>query len=69
MGGVDYAFSLVSSGFTGANNGTCDGAGCCTPFCDLTAPVCPDGLECLAFYEEGQAPQCFEDVGVCFPPP
>jgi len=53
----------------GANNGTCDGPGCCTPFCDLTAPVCPDGLECLAFYEEGQAPQCFEDVGVCFTSP
>ena len=52
----------------GANNGTCDGAGCCTPFCDLTAPVCPEGLECLAFFEEGQAPQCFEDVGVCFTP-
>jgi hypothetical protein len=41
-------------------------AGCCLPFCDLDAPSCPGvGQECLAWYEEGQAPSKLADVGVC----
>jgi hypothetical protein len=40
--------------------------GCCLPFCDLGAPSCPGvGQECLAWYEEGQAPPKLADVGVC----
>lgn len=50
----------------GANNGQCDGAGCCTPYCDLDAPTCPDGLDCLPFFERSETPKCFEDLGVCF---
>lgn len=45
--------------------------GCCTEFCDLTAPACPDaeyGVECLPWYEEGQAPPENENLGVCVLP-
>ncbi|MCA9662697.1 MAG: hypothetical protein KC486_30435 [Myxococcales bacterium] len=49
----------------------CDSAGCCTPFCDLGDPQCPDlpDLECIAWFEEGQAPADLEHVGVCAIPP
>jgi hypothetical protein len=46
----------------------CDpqGAGCCLPFCDLKMPACNGAnQECLAWYEEGQAPPQYVDVGVC----
>jgi hypothetical protein len=46
--------------------------GCCLPFCNLTVfPAnCPGaGLQCLPFYEEGQAPPGDENVGVCGLPP
>jgi hypothetical protein len=45
--------------------------GCCTEFCDLTAPACPDaelGVECVPWYEEGQAPPENENLGVCVLP-
>jgi hypothetical protein len=46
-------------------------AGCCLPFCDIQLVM--DGTEkcnganqdCLPWYEEGQAPPGFENVGVC----
>ncbi len=45
----------------------CAGASCCAPFCDVTQPDCADlpGTECVAFFEPGQAPAGYEDVGVC----
>jgi len=48
----------------------CEGlAGCCTPFCDLGDPDPPcneiAGEECVAWYEDGQAPPGFDHVGVC----
>ncbi|HWB80595.1 MAG TPA: ribulose phosphate epimerase [Nannocystaceae bacterium] len=51
----------------------CAGAsGCCSSFCDLTDPDatanCPGnagGQECVPWYEEGQAPPGFDDVGAC----
>jgi len=50
----------------------CVGAGCCSPFCDVTQldadAQCPGvalGQECVAWFEEGQAPAGHEDVGVC----
>ncbi len=54
--------------FCGSNSGAfpgCDDVGCCTPFCELTAPQCPQGTACAAWYEEGTAPKCFDDVGAC----
>ena len=45
----------------------CQAGGCCTPFCDTSAPnTCPgDGQECIPWYEEGEAPEGYEHVGVC----
>lgn len=41
----------------------------CVPYCDLTAPNCPGpGLECTPWYEIGEAPVEYENVGVCAPP-
>jgi hypothetical protein len=44
------------------------GIGCCSSYCDLSAPDCPgmeDGVECIPWYEEGQAPPNFASVGAC----
>lgn len=54
--------------FCASNTGVfpgCDDIGCCTPFCDLGAAACPGGTSCAAWFEEGTAPKCFEDVGAC----
>ncbi|MFY0534503.1 hypothetical protein [Nannocystis pusilla] len=42
-------------------------AGCCLPFCDVSAAnSCPGvGQDCLAYFDPMQAPAGFEDVGVC----
>jgi hypothetical protein len=44
-----------------------DSAGCCLPFCDMTAANNCNGAgaDCLAFYEEGTAPPGYENVGFC----
>jgi len=49
--------------------------GCCSSFCDTSDPEaganCPGaagGQDCVSFYEEGQAPPGYEDVGVCLIP-
>jgi len=47
----------------------CNGSACCAGFCDLSAPNCQiANTECIAFYDEGQAPPGLEDVGVCVLP-
>lgn len=38
---------------------------CCTPFCDLEDPTCPEGTQCISAFSEGSAPSGNEDVGVC----
>jgi hypothetical protein len=48
----------------------CQGSlGCCTPFCDTTAPnACPgmaEGEECVPYWAEGEGPPEYEHVGVC----
>jgi len=48
----------------------CQGSlGCCSPFCDTTAPnTCPgmaDGEECVPYWAEGEGPPEYEHVGVC----
>ncbi len=46
--------------------------GCCLPFCALDDPgfVCPGvGQVCVALYDEGQAPEEFENIGSCTLPP
>jgi hypothetical protein len=51
----------------------CAGVSCCAEFCDLTAGVpCPDadqGVECVPWYEDGEAPSGHENLGVCVLPP
>ncbi|MEZ4382015.1 MAG: ribulose phosphate epimerase [Nannocystaceae bacterium] len=46
---------------------SCPAAGCCSPWCDLSeGNSCPGPTqECLAWFEEGQAPPNYENVGVC----
>jgi hypothetical protein len=44
--------------------------GCCSNFCDLAAQdpnasCVGDGQECVTWYEEGQSPPGFEDIGAC----
>jgi hypothetical protein len=54
----------------------CPGSqGCCSEFCDLSAPdpnaACSgvaDGQECTMWYDEGAAPPGFEDLGACVIP-
>jgi len=53
----------------------CATGSCCTPFCDRSDPdasaACPGaagGQECVPWYEEGQVPPGFEDVGSCMIP-
>ena len=45
----------------------CDVQACCSPHCDTTLvpSSCPDGLACVPWYDEGQAPPPFESVGAC----
>lgn len=51
----------------------CAGAGCCSEYCDVTAPeACPEaglGATCQSWYEPGMAPAGLENVGVCALPP
>ncbi|MBC8067309.1 MAG: ribulose phosphate epimerase [Deltaproteobacteria bacterium] len=54
----------------------CTGSiGCCSSFCDITDPEatanCPGnagGQECVVWYEEGQAPPGYENLGACLIP-
>ncbi|PRP96554.1 hypothetical protein ENSA5_36300 [Enhygromyxa salina] len=43
----------------------CQGDFCCGSFCDLGAPDCEPGTECTAFFQQGAAPECLDDVGLC----
>lgn len=63
----DFA-NACDPGFLCGNSGDCGGAGCCNAYCDLDRPNCGGGSECMPYYAPGEAPQCFEDVGVCVAP-
>jgi hypothetical protein len=47
----------------------CVATACCNEYCDITgATPCSgaaDGQECIAWYDAGQAPPGYEDVGYC----
>ncbi len=45
----------------------CPGSGCCAELCLLSAPACPDGLECVALWSP-EAEPALADVGGCFLP-
>ncbi|MGH1343140.1 MAG: hypothetical protein ACRBN8_16400 [Nannocystales bacterium] len=38
---------------------------CCTPYCDLSAPMCPEPTTCLPYFADGQATPGHEDLGLC----
>lgn len=41
-------------------------AGCCLPFCDLTAPACPGaGQQCVPWSGDEPQPGCIQNVGMC----
>lgn len=42
-----------------------EAARCCTPYCDLTAPACPEPTTCVPYFDEGQTPPGFDDLGLC----
>jgi hypothetical protein len=54
----------------------CEGAaGCCTEVCDITDPAgdmqctgAAEGQACVPWYEDGEAPPRWEDVGACMLP-
>lgn len=51
----------------------CAGAsGCCAAFCDLDSEIPCEGwetgIECVAWYEPGQAPAGYENLGACMVP-
>lgn len=49
----------------------CEGAGCCTSFCDLeeVGAACPGaGQECVGWFDEGQAPPGADMLGACIIP-
>lgn len=46
----------------------CDSDRCCSPYCDLTAPTCPDGTACVPLFEADETPVGHEDLGFCGTP-
>lgn len=48
--------------------GLCEsGESCCTPFCVLSDPTCPEGTECVPMFGD-EHPNEWQDVGVCGQP-
>lgn len=45
-----------------------DAESCCTPFCDLQSPECPEGTECIPYFPERSAPPIHESLGSCGQP-
>ncbi|KIG19375.1 hypothetical protein DB30_02656 [Enhygromyxa salina] len=48
----------------GAAVAGCEQAGCCSPFCKLSLPECPNFMTCEPWFEAGEPPPV-PDVGVC----
>ena len=47
----------------------CESPGCCTELCDLDDPQCSlEGVSCQAWFEPGEAPPGYENVGACVLP-
>lgn len=53
---------VASSGVPGCENTK---GRCCTPYCDIGAPTCPQGKTCVPLFEPGDAPSDWSHVGVC----
>jgi hypothetical protein len=50
----------------------CAGDSCCTSICDCSNPndpICTEpGEQCICYYEQGEAPNGYDDTGMCFVP-
>ena len=48
----------------------CQADSCCTPWCSTSTPdPCPgEGQACVPWYDEGDAPEGYEDLGLCRAP-
>lgn len=42
----------------------CEGAGCCSPFCELDEPECPEAMNCVIWAGDGPPPPG-PSIGVC----
>ncbi len=59
----DPGLACLQAGLVGACS---EGAGhCCTPWCDLEAPSCPETTTCIPAYAGNNAPPGQENVGLC----
>ncbi len=61
----EYGLACVS----GENLPECESGGCCTPFCDLGAPECPDqelGVACVPYFDAPKPGA--EHIGLCVLP-
>ena len=43
----------------------CGGPGCCSPYCDTSRPVCPDGLTCQPWPDDTTLLPGGENLGIC----
>lgn len=60
----DLGFQCLNADVVGSCGG--GAAGCCSAFCDLSAPECPNSSPtCTPWYDPGPPPPGLEDVGVC----
>lgn len=63
VNGCAAGLNCTDAALVGQCNAEADA--CCTPFCDLQDPTCPEGTLCIAAFSEDSAPPGHEDVGVC----
>jgi hypothetical protein len=45
--------------------GDASNPGCCAAWCDLEAPDCGAGLECVAFFDDVDIPAWLANIGIC----
>ena len=68
-----YTNDCVPGFFCAAGEGVpdCSDSGCCTSYCDLseTDPCATTpGTECVQFFNDGEAPPLYDNLGVCIVP-
>ncbi|MCH9684783.1 MAG: ribulose phosphate epimerase [Deltaproteobacteria bacterium] len=58
----DPGLTCMSADVVGCDEGY---FGCCTAYCEVGAAPCGSGLECMPYFNAGNAPPGLENVGVC----
>ncbi len=60
---------VCDPGLTCTGSSDCPHLGCCSAFCPVPdATPCLPGQACVPWFDEGEAPPGYEDVGVCMVP-